>query len=117
MATVLQAVDLTVVHVNVGLGKAGPWAKPESATVWTRPDAPDLIHLQGSEAFTIEFKADSPFPQKKYEAWPKNGQFVVEERIRRSTGYGTYRYDLTFREGKPDEVTLDPDLVVKKDPR
>jgi hypothetical protein len=102
----------TVVHVNVGLGKHGPWAKPDKQTVWTRPGDADRVRFQGPDEFTIEFETAMPFPNKKYVAQPVDGLYVVDEQILLDAPEDDYKYTLTT-----DGQTLDPDIVVRKDPR
>ncbi len=101
----------TVVVVTVGLGPGGPWAKPDRAEAWQRARDADTVRFQGRQEFVIEFGQESPFPLNRYEGQQEGNRYIAEAQVRLDAPEGSYKYDLTI-----DGQTLDPEIVVKKDP-
>jgi hypothetical protein len=120
MITQEEAVALAVVPVNLGKGPSGsePWAKPNRAEAWlTRQGEGDIVRFQCRYPFTVTFKNESPFEWTEREGAKLNGLFTAEGTVR-SDALGEneeekpFAYALTV-----DGQHVDPEVVVKKDPR
>ncbi len=117
---VIQADDerlLETVIVNLGTDANGPWARPRQAVALQRESGGDKVRFQSRYPFEVAFKGETPFEWASAEGEAENGLHVAYGTVQPNTlGPGVpekwFGYDLTV-----DGVTIDPDVVVKKDPR
>lgn len=108
---------LDTVIVNLGLDAKGPWARPRAAEAYLRVNGPDTVRFQSSYPFTVSFKGESPFEWTEREGDQDGGLFVAYGTVRADAlGPGVtmkgYEYGMTV-----GGETVDPEVVVKKDPR
>lgn len=104
-----------VVRVTLSRGSGKPFANPDPCHArWRRASGGDVVRFQCPDPFTVEFPKDSPFDVRRLDGQRENGLFVAEGRIREDVPEEEtrFKYDLTV-----DGETVDPDIVVKKDPR
>ena len=106
--------ETAVVQVRLGLGRdRKPYARPNSCEAWFRSTDRDTVSFTCADEFTIRFdKGDgSPFDDEILIGVGQNGFFEIEAALRANVEERTYAYSLTVGE------TIDPDIVVKRDPR
>ena len=108
---------LETIIVNLGKDASGPWARPRQAVARQGADGGDTVRFQSPYPFRVAFKGESPFEWASAEGEDHNGVHVAYGTVQPNTlGPGVpenwFGYDLTVAGD-----TIDPDVVVKKDPR
>lgn len=114
--------DLTpykLIIVNVGKDPNGPpWAQPAQAVTFLKSGVGDTVRFQSPQEFTVEFKGATPFEWATQSGTDEGGGVfraigtVQPDALEPGVQEKHFGYNLTV-----DGVTVDPDVVVKKDPK
>ncbi|NIP82991.1 MAG: hypothetical protein GWM90_28690 [Gemmatimonadetes bacterium] len=104
-----EVLDFQSVPVNLGLAGDKPFAKPDEAECWRK----DTVRFQSVDPFTVDFKNESPFATDPIEGAKTNGLYEAVVTVRPDAPDDDHHYPYTLTVGGH---TVDPEIVVKKDP-
>jgi hypothetical protein len=113
---IAPSVQLSSVPVNIRLVDDVIMVTPESAKAVQRPNKSVGFLFRSDVEFTVEFKGESPFSWSQKASVPEDGWQVVDGEFAANglpdgvTVKG-WKYSVTI-----GETTLDPEVVVRKDP-